>query len=42
MGHTERLDRGRAGRDWAAANLSFETFRNRLLALRSQTLSDHD
>ncbi|MCE9630037.1 MAG: glycosyltransferase [Planctomycetia bacterium] len=41
MGFAERLDRGRAGRNWAAANLSFEIFRNRLLALRSQTLSAH-
>ena len=41
MGAAERLDRGRAGRDWAAANLSFDVFRSRLLALRSQTLSAH-
>jgi glycosyltransferase involved in cell wall biosynthesis len=41
MGIAERLDRGRAGRDWAAANLSFEIFRSRLLALRSQTLCAH-
>jgi len=40
MDITERLDRGRSGRDWAAANLSFEIFRNRLLTLRSQTLPD--
>lgn len=39
MAAAERLDRGRAGRDWAAANLSFEIFRSRVLALRSQTLS---
>lgn len=41
MGAAERLDRGRAGREWAAANLSFEIFRSSLLALRSQTLSAH-
>lgn len=41
MDGDERLDRGRAGRNWAAANLSFEIFRNRLLDLRNQTLSAH-
>lgn len=41
MDAAERLNRGRAGRDWAAANLSFEIFRSRLLALRSQTLTAH-
>ena len=41
MDFAERFDRGRAGRNWAAANLSFEIFRRRLLALRSQTLSAH-
>jgi glycosyltransferase involved in cell wall biosynthesis len=41
MDFAERFDRGRAGRNWAAANLSFEIFRKRLLALRSQTLSAH-
>lgn len=41
MGAAELLDRGLSGRDWAAANLSFEIFRNRLLALRNETLSAH-
>lgn len=38
MGSAELIDRGRAGHDWAKANLSFETFRGRLLELRRDTL----
>ncbi|MFM8494016.1 MAG: glycosyltransferase [Planctomycetia bacterium] len=37
----ERHERGLAGRQWAAANLSFGTFRDRLRALRGQTVGSH-
>lgn len=39
MEDTERIDRGRLGRHWAAAHLSFDTFRARLLELRRETLA---
>lgn len=39
MATAERVDRGHVGRAWAAANLSFDRFRSRLLELRSQTVS---
>jgi glycosyltransferase involved in cell wall biosynthesis len=39
MGPEDRHNRGKAGREWAEANLSFETFRGRLRELRQQTLN---
>jgi glycosyltransferase involved in cell wall biosynthesis len=41
MAAAERFDRGRAGRTWAEANLSFEVFRDRLLELRRETVALH-
>lgn len=41
MGDAERIERGRQGRQWAAANLSFHTFRARLLELRREILAAH-
>ncbi len=39
MGGNERFDRGRAGREWVEANLSFAIFRERLQELRRETVS---
>lgn len=41
MSDAERYDRGREGREWAVANLSFDIFRDRLLELRRDTLASH-
>lgn len=41
MSGDERFDRGRAGREWVEANLSFEMFRERLQELRRETVNLH-